>query len=144
MGRTSALGLALLLIGCDGGGAPPPTPTGPSAPVAPESLSQAVQPILTRTCAFSQCHSGPTPQEGMDLSAGRTHASVVGVASRQVPRLLRVDPARPDSSYLLLKLRGMAGAVGGVGTQMPLGGALTAAQIDSVRFWIAAGAQNNE
>ncbi|MEZ4415311.1 MAG: hypothetical protein R3E10_06120 [Gemmatimonadota bacterium] len=80
----------------------------------------------------------------MDLSAGRTHASTVNVRSTQVSRLFRVDPARPDSSYVLLKLRGMAGAVGGVGTQMPLGGALTQAQIDTVRIWIAAGAQNNE
>jgi len=80
----------------------------------------------------------------LDLSAGRTHANTVNVSSTQVPRLLRVDPSRPDSSYLLIKLRGTAGSVGGIGTQMPLGGALNGPQIDTVRTWILAGAQNND
>jgi len=67
----------------------------------------------------------------------------VRVASTQVPGLFRVDPGRPDSSYLVLKLEGLAGAVGGIGTQMPLGGQLTRAQIDSVRAWVAAGAPDH-
>ncbi len=101
---------------------------------------EAVQGIFARSCAFAGCHSGPAPREGLDLSAGALHAQTVRVPSVQVPSLLRVDPSRPDSSYLMLKLEGLAGAVGGIGTQMPLGGQLTPAQIDSVRAWILSGA----
>jgi hypothetical protein len=79
---------------------------------------------------------------GLDLSPGSVHENTVRVPATQVPGLYRVDPARPDSSYLLLKLEGLAGAVGGIGTQMPLGGQLTGPQIDSVRAWIQAGAPN--
>lgn len=106
-------------------------------------LSNGAQPIFTRNCAFGGCHGGSSPQQGMNLSAGLAYSNTVNVPSRQVPRLYRVAPGDPDSSYLMLKLQGLAGAVGGVGTRMPLGGQLTPAQIDTIRAWIAAGAQNN-
>ena len=79
----------------------------------------------------------------MDLSMGRSYGAIVGIPSNQVPRLYRLMANVPDSSYIVLKLEGKAGAVGGLGTRMPLGGALTSQQIDTVRAWIAAGAPNN-
>ncbi len=132
-----------MFLGCaasDGTGVEPPPP--PPAPGA-ISLTSHVQPIFTRTCAFSECHAGASPQEGMDLSVGRSYGSIADVPSKQVPRLSRLAPGLPDSSYIVLKLEGNAGAVGGLGTRMPLGGHLTQPQIDTVRAWIAAGAPNN-
>lgn len=127
-------------LGCaDGTGVAPPPPPPPGS----LRFSTGVQPILTANCAFSECHAGSDPQEGMDLSVGAAHASIVNVPSNQVTRLSRVAPGNPDSSYVVLKLEGSAGAVGGIGTRMPLGGALTQAQIDTIRAWIAAGAVNN-
>ncbi len=134
----------VVVFGCavgDGTGVEPP----PSPPTPPNTISLAVhvQPIFTKSCAFSACHAGPNPQEAMDLSVGQSYGNIVGFPSNQVPRLSRLTPGDPDSSYIVLKLEGTAGGVGGLGTRMPLGGALTSQQIDTVRAWIAAGAPNN-
>lgn len=141
-GPITALAAALVLASCSSESAPPVT--APPTPDADTSLTafEAVQGIFARSCAFAGCHSGPAPKEGLDLSAGAIHTNTVRVPSVQVPWLHRVHPSRPDSSYLMLKLEGMAGAVGGIGTQMPLGGQLTLARIDSVRAWILSGAPN--
>jgi hypothetical protein len=141
-GAIAALAAASALASCGGETSPPLT--GPPTPGPDTSLTafEAVQGIFTRSCAFAGCHSGPASKEGLDLSAGALHENTVRVPSVQVPSLHRVHPSRPDSSYLMLKLEGMAGAVGGIGTQMPLGGQLTPARIDSVRAWILSGAPN--
>lgn len=133
--------LVLVAIGCADAA---PDPVGPDGG-APASVTfaGAVQPIFTRNCAFAGCHAGATPQMGMDLSAGAAYANIVGVASVQLPSMDRVVPEQPDSSYVVLKLEGTAGTVGGVGTRMPLGGQLTTAQIDTIRVWISGGALEN-
>jgi len=79
----------------------------------------------------------------MNLSAGQAYTNIVRVSSREVPRLFRIDPTSVDSSYLILKIEGLAGTVGGVGTRMPLGGQLTRQEIDVIRAWVASGAPNN-
>jgi hypothetical protein len=77
----------------------------------------------------------------MSLSADQTFANVVGVASTEVPSLNRIEPGNPDGSYLLRKVEGSA-AVGG---RMPLDGPpyLSNAQIQAIRDWISAGAEDN-
>jgi hypothetical protein len=58
--------------------------------------------------------------------------------------LLRVKAGDPDSSYLVHKIQGTQGTVGGSGGQMPLGRSpLSQDNIDIIRDWIAAGALNN-
>lgn len=132
---------ALALLAC--GGDPIGTPAPPDTPPGDATFAAAVQPILTSNCAFAGCHAGSAPQEGMNLSAGQAYGNLVGVASTQLPRLLRIAPGNPDSSYVLLKLEGAAGSVGGVGTRMPLGGELTSTDIATIRSWVSAGAANN-
>lgn len=108
------------------------------------TLSADVQPILTANCAFSGCHAGTNPALGQNLSAGQTYAAIVNVPSQEVPALMRVRPFEPDSSYLVHKIQGTQGSVGGSGGQMPLGGVpLTADQIAIIRAWITAGALDN-
>ena len=108
------------------------------------TLSADVQPIFTTTCAFSGCHAGSNPEAGQNLSAGQTFANVVNVPSRQLPRMNRVAPGRPDSSYLVLKLRGVHLEVGGRGSQMPLGGMpLSMNELSTIGLWILNGALNN-
>jgi len=103
----------------------------------------AVQPILTANCALSGCHAGASPAQGMNLSSGQAYANIVGVPSIE-SSLLRVKPSEPDSSYLVHKIQGTQGSVGGSGGRMPLGGAaLSQTQIDAIRQWITDGAQNN-
>lgn len=138
--------LAVVMWGClagEGTGAAPPGPCGPTVdPFA--SLACDVQPIFSASCALSNCHAGGNPQAGQNLSAGLAFSNIVNVFSSQVPRLRRVEPGNPDSSYLVLKIEGDAGAVGGMATRMPLGlPPLDPAEIDTIRSWIARGAMNN-
>jgi hypothetical protein len=108
------------------------------------TLSGDVQPIFTANCAVSGCHAGSNPALGQNLSAGQAYASIVNVTSQEVPDLKRVLPSFPDSSYLVHKVEGTQGSVGGSGGRMPLGGAaLTADEIATIRAWITAGALNN-
>ena len=103
----------------------------------------AVQPILTANCALSGCHAGASPAQGMNLSVGQAYANIVNVPSNE-SGLLRVKPSEPDSSYLVHKIQGTQGSVGGSGGRMPLGSAaLSQTQIDAIRQWITDGAQNN-
>ena len=134
-------GLAVLTgVACAGDG----TGLEPVSGVDQVTLSGDVQPIFTSTCALSGCHAGSNPEEGLNLSAGQTFANVVNVPSRQLPRMNRVAPGRPDSSYLVLKLRGVHLEVGGRGSQMPLGGMpLSMNELSTIGLWILNGALNN-
>ena len=83
------------------------------------------------------CHAGAAAPLGLRLDKGSSFVNLVGVPSRQVGSLLRVDPGDPDRSYLVRKLEGTAAE----GEQMPLGGPpVPQATIDFVRQWISDGA----
>ena len=105
------------------------------------TLSELQADVFTPSCAKSGCHAGSAPAQGMNLSDGQTFASTVGVPSTEVLSLNRVEPGNPDDSYLVQKVEGTAT----VGGRMPLDGPpfLTNAQIQSIRDWIAAGAEDN-
>ncbi len=99
-----------------------------------------VQPIFSNNCALSGCHLGPNAQEGMDLSSGNSYSAIVNVPSNDFPSLFRVNPGKPDSSYLVWKIEGRSGIMG---FQMPFGMApLSQGKIDTIRQWIAEGALN--
>jgi hypothetical protein len=71
------------------------------------------------------------------------YANIVCVAANERPGMMRVRPFEPDSSYLVHKIAGTQGTVGGSGERMPLGGTpLTAAQVSLIRAWITQGARN--
>ena len=106
------------------------------------TLSGHVQPILTASCATMMCHSGTSPSAGLSLASGQSHGSLVNVlAGGCTDGRLRVEPFRPDRSYLINKVTGVGMCFG---MRMPLvGGALTTAQIDLMRSWICSGAPDN-
>ncbi len=92
--------------------------------------------VFTPIC--TRCHIGASAPEGLELDAAHSYALLVGVASTEEPDVLRVDPGHPDQSYIILKLEGAAGIVGG---QMPLGGPyLPQSTIDTIAQWITNGA----
>lgn len=99
-----------------------------------------VQPIFTASCTPG-CHSGSSPNGGLDLSAGASHDQLVGVAALNYPGRTRVIAGDPDDSLLYLKLIGDPD----VGNQMPLNPAfaLDEEQIDTVRQWIVDGARDD-
>ncbi len=95
--------------------------------------------IFNVSCAFAGCHAPPTPQLGMDLSAGAAYANIVGVPSVQFPSLDRIEPGDPDNSYLVRKVEGT-----GLLARMPLNQPpLSNEKIQKLRDWAAAGAQND-
>jgi hypothetical protein len=100
-----------------------------------------VQPLLTANCT-SGCHSGMFPSDGLDLSAGKSYGNIVNVASGGCPTVKRVVPSQAANSYVVHKLNGTSTGCFS-GGRMPVGGALTPAQMITVTGWINAGALNN-
>ena len=115
-------------------------------PVVAEPIDEAPEPVVSafaeiQTTIFtpicSECHGPVAPSAGLQLNADASFAAIVGVASTEVPSLMRIEPNDPDNSYLIQKLEGTQA----VGAQMPLGGPpLAQDTIDFVRQWISDGA----
>jgi len=126
-------------------GAPPATSstTSTTPGPAPVSFSADVQPIFTANCALAGCHTGPSPEEGLDLRAGRSYARLVNVDSHECGQLKRVRPGRPDASYLVFKLEGPPQPCFS-GDRMPRNAPpLSASDRETIQTWIAQGAANN-
>ncbi len=95
--------------------------------------------VFTPICR--QCHTGAAAPFGLALDSGVARQNLVNVASEEIPALLRVNPAKPDSSYIVWKIEGRSGIQG---DRMPLDMApLSAEQIAAIRGWISGGALNN-
>lgn len=95
--------------------------------------------VFTPIC--TQCHIGASAPQGLQLDAAHSYALLVGVPSNEKPSLERVRPGDPDNSYMLQKLQGAPGIVGG---QMPLNQPpLPAATLAAIRQWIANGAMQS-
>lgn len=130
------LALAGALAGCGTAKSPVEPSDGPD-PSATFSRVQAE--VFTPSCAVAGCHGGSSPQLGLDLSAGRSYAAIVNVRSVETSRL-RIAPGDPDASYLVSKVKGDATITG---SRMPLGGALTPAEIALIVDWVRRGAPND-
>ena len=117
----------------------PPPPGGEPPPGAgfAANFSAIQASVFTPSCATAGCHSDADARAGLSLTAQSSYAMLVGIASSQQAGLQRVNPGRPDISYLIQKLEGMAGITGG---QMPPGAALPQVDIDVIRQWITDGA----
>lgn len=101
------------------------------------TLAQLQQNIFGAIC--TNCHTGANAPRGLRLdSEENSYAFLVSRTADEIPTLMRVNPGKPDDSYLIKKLEGSADIVG---ARMPLGGPyLSQEQIDQVRTWIANGA----
>jgi hypothetical protein len=146
--RLLGLGLAAVVFGgtvaCDESLS---TLAGPTPNLEPTFSSIASQ-IFTASDsagrpACSNCHNAATAVfSGLNLSSGAAaSASLIGVASRGRPGILKVAPGDPENSYLIHKLEGRPGIVG---VRMPMNGPyLTDGQIRIIRRWIELGARND-
>ena len=132
----------LAACGSGGGSSSPPANNPPNNP--PPGGNPNLMPtfasiqdnVFTPICTV--CHSGAAAPQGLRLDAANSYGLLVGVASAEVPSLMRVQAGNPGASYLIQKLEGNA-AVGG---RMPLNGTpLPQADIDVIRQWITDGAQ---
>jgi hypothetical protein len=135
---------ALLLAACL-----PSPQVGPAQQSAgygpPTALSTIASTIFVPRCATASCHTGnPPPQAPGSYDAGLVWENIVGVPSLQSAGMNVVEPGAPERSYLVHKLRGTAGDVGGIATVMPLSDApLDESDIEAIEAWIAAGAPND-
>jgi hypothetical protein len=106
------------------------------------TYNSTIQPIFNAKC--TSCHSGGSPPQGLNLTAGTSFGLLVNVNSNELPSMKRIKPNDVANSYLVHKVEGTQGSVGGSGSKMPLGcsGAtcLTAGQISDIKAWINAGA----
>jgi len=121
----------------------PTTSTTTTTTPALVSFSANVQPIFTAHCALAGCHTGPTPEEGLNLSAGKSFARLVDVTSHECGQFKRVAPGQPGASYLVFKIEGPPQPCFS-GVRMPKDALpLSAADQDTIRTWIVQGALNN-
>ncbi len=105
-------------------------------------LSSIQDSLFTGTCQNSRCHDCCWNAAQLDLTRGKSHVNLVNVPSIQNPSMLRVNPGKPDSSYLIWKLEGHSQMIG---SKMPIwssGRPLDQRVIQAVRDWIAAGAKD--
>jgi hypothetical protein len=139
-----ALVLTACLAGCAGNGKgldqngqPIGSGSSSSGPITADF--QSIQDnVFTPIC--SKCHIGASAPEGLQLDAAHSYNLLVGVPSAEEPTLLRVKPGDPDNSYMVQKIEGASGILGG---QMPLGETpLPQATIAAIRQWITNGAPN--
>jgi len=101
------------------------------------SFAQDIQPILTNNCTSYSCH-GAAAQARMTLVQSRAYASLVNVASTEVPSKKRVLPFDAANSYLVIKIEGRQA----VGARMPAAtDRLTPDQIKLIKNWIGQGAR---
>jgi hypothetical protein len=113
-----------------GSGTPPPPPT---------FYNTTIQGIFDARC--TGCHIGGSPPANLNLSAATSHAAIVNVNSTELPSMKRIKPNDVPQSYLMHKVKGTQGSVGGSGSQMPLGGSpLSGGQIGDLESWVNTGA----
>lgn len=141
-----SISAAMLLTG---GGCTPPTPPadgdagdgndGGDDTVQAVSFANQIQPIFDTNCTV--CHiSGGIADTIMHLNAEEAFDALVGQPSVQDASLTRVVAGDSSTSLLFQKVSSDSPPVG---DRMPLGGALSDADIALIRDWIDQGAENN-
>jgi mono/diheme cytochrome c family protein len=105
------------------------------------SFGSDVMPIIKQRCVM--CHLTGAEPGKIKLHPKAAYASLVGVPSEQSP-LKRVEPGRPEDSYLFRKVEGTHVDAGGLGARMPItGSGLSDEELGAIRDWIAQGAPDN-
>ncbi|UCE41729.1 MAG: hypothetical protein JSV17_01675 [Candidatus Aminicenantes bacterium] len=90
--------------------------------------------IFKQSCSTSGCHQGRFPPMNLNLERDKFKASLVNVASQELPHLKLVDTGDSAKSYLLMKIRGNKAISG---KQMPLDGPpLQEKDIQAIETWI--------
>lgn len=123
------------LTGCssDKGGVADP-------PATPLDYDEIQEQILNTSCVLT-CHDSFVHLGGLDLTEGISYDALIGVPAVFDTQVVLVVPSQPDSSGLVMSLRGEHGA-----PQMPPVSMdpLSDADIQAIVDWIARGAPRVE
>ncbi len=104
------------------------------------SFNKDVKSILATNCAESNCHAGTEPWMDLNLAAEDSYENLVNRPSNEVSGLKLVLPFKPDSSYLLHKIKGIQSKA----ARMPYKKeSLTKQEIALIQKWIKQGALKN-
>ncbi|NIM91343.1 MAG: hypothetical protein GTO17_10400 [Candidatus Aminicenantes bacterium] len=99
-----------------------------------ESLTDRVEKIFRKSCAISGCHKGRYPKMMLNLEPDKFRDSLINISSKEMSSIPLVNAEEPEKSYLLKKIRGEKGIVGG---RMPLESLpLTEEQMKTVEDWV--------
>ena len=136
MSRVILLAIASIAtaVGCGGSSNPVSAPP----PAAPTLLTVQSQ-VFTPHCALAGCHVGAGAPFGLDMSSvSASTASLIGVASAEMPGLSRVAPGDSANSYLYWKVTANPNIAG---DPMPqTGGPLSNGDLSLIASWIDGGA----
>lgn len=109
-----------------------PALTAEGAPTA-DLLDQVIE-IFENDCSTPGCHSGSKPKKGLNLEMDEMMAELIDVPSIEIDKLKLIDTARPQQSYLLMKIRGDEGIAD---HRMPVEAPpLTADKIKIIEEWV--------
>jgi hypothetical protein len=133
--RASAVAMMSVAAAC-GGGSDPVMNGGGGV-----TLVQVQSKVLTPHCALSGCHVGGVGAPfGLDMSSvSSSSASLISIASSEIPGMLRVSAGDSANSYMYWKLSGNPNILG---DPMPAsGGPLSASDLALIASWIDGGAK---
>ncbi len=101
-----------------------------------EELQEQVASIFSQSCALVGCHAGSDAQMGMSLERESFVGHTVDEPSMERPDLRIIAPGNPDSSYLVMKVKGHEDIVG---APMPFTGErLSELEVETIEKWIEA------
>ncbi len=128
--------LALLLLGCLSGCAgelanPERFLDGGAAACSP-GVDVVADILGSATCAGPGCHAADIPNVAPDLASPGVAERLIDVPTTACPDRVLIDSVNPAQSYLLESLKPSPTC----GGQMPVGGALSEADIACVEEWI--------
>jgi len=113
-----------------------PDPVNDECDLVP-TLSSLEDQYFGPSCTFSSCHDSDNPAGALDLTAGNSYDSLVGVASQSDSAALLVESGDPDASYVVMRAEGTDGVFMPPGITEPLD---PDCRIATLRAWILAGA----
>ena len=126
--------VSMLLVAVSMGCIARPSDSGEVIDLGTVSWDETDQ-ILVLSCGVSSCHGSGAG--GLTIDGDGDHDALVGVASSSAPGETLVIAYDADSSYLIKKMEGASGIVGGA---MPPTGMLDETTVAKLRSWIDAGA----
>jgi anaerobic magnesium-protoporphyrin IX monomethyl ester cyclase len=112
-------------------------------PPPPIQYTRDLEARITADCATPSCHSRQSVAGGLVLSTGVGRTNMVEVPSAELPSLARVRPGKPDSSYVVHKMRGTQRTIGGSGDAMPPDASSDEELIGLINTWIDEGARDD-
>lgn len=96
-------------------------------------LEKKVLSIFEKKCSITDCHAGKFASFSLNLEQRKFKKALIDKPSMQIDTLKLVDTARPEKSYLLMKINGTKGIING---RMPIDEPLTKKEIAAIESWI--------